>query len=96
MPGCARHVDLPDLEVHRPTLEDVYLQLTRESVYYVPGLIADGLILAAFGNLALSVVRNRESGIYQRRGPPRCPASAIIASRGSLTGAAPLTCPGRR
>ena len=26
----ARHVDLPDLEVHRPTLEDVYLQLTRE------------------------------------------------------------------
>ncbi len=29
--GQARHVDLPDLEVHRPTLEDVYLQLTRES-----------------------------------------------------------------
>ncbi len=27
----ARHVNLPDLEVHRPTLEDVYLQLTRES-----------------------------------------------------------------
>ena len=27
----ARGVDLPDLQVHRPTLEDVYLQLTRES-----------------------------------------------------------------
>jgi len=27
----ARHIDLPDLEVRRPTLEDVYLQLTRES-----------------------------------------------------------------
>jgi ABC-2 type transport system ATP-binding protein len=27
----ARSVDLPDLQVHRPTLEDVYLQLTRES-----------------------------------------------------------------
>jgi len=27
----ARDVDLPDLQVHRPTLEDVYLQLTRES-----------------------------------------------------------------
>jgi ABC-2 type transport system ATP-binding protein len=26
-----RHIDLPDLEVHHPTLEDVYLQLTRES-----------------------------------------------------------------
>jgi ABC-2 type transport system ATP-binding protein len=27
----ARNVDLPDLQVFRPTLEDVYLQLTRES-----------------------------------------------------------------
>jgi ABC-2 type transport system ATP-binding protein len=27
----ARHIDLPDLQVHRPTLEDVYLQLTRGS-----------------------------------------------------------------
>jgi len=27
----ARGIDLPDLEVHRPTLEDVYLQLTRGS-----------------------------------------------------------------
>jgi ABC-2 type transport system ATP-binding protein len=27
----ARQVDLPDLQVHRPTLEDVYLHLTRES-----------------------------------------------------------------
>jgi ABC-2 type transport system ATP-binding protein len=26
-----RRVDLPDLQVHRPSLEDVYLQLTRES-----------------------------------------------------------------
>jgi ABC-2 type transport system ATP-binding protein len=27
----AHQVDLPDLQVHRPTLEDIYLQLTRES-----------------------------------------------------------------
>jgi ABC-2 type transport system ATP-binding protein len=27
----AHGVDLPDLQVHRPTLEDIYLQLTRES-----------------------------------------------------------------
>ncbi len=27
----AHNLDLPDLQVHRPTLEDVYLQLTRES-----------------------------------------------------------------
>ena len=29
--ATARNVDLPDLQVFRPTLEDVYLQLTRES-----------------------------------------------------------------
>jgi ABC-2 type transport system ATP-binding protein len=29
--ASARGIDLPDLDVHRPTLEDVYLQLTRES-----------------------------------------------------------------
>ena len=27
----AQHLDLPDLQVHRHTLEDIYLQLTRES-----------------------------------------------------------------
>jgi len=27
----ARAIDLPDLQVHRPTLEDIYLQLTRGS-----------------------------------------------------------------
>jgi ABC-2 type transport system ATP-binding protein len=27
----ARHMELPDLQVHRHTLEDIYLQLTRES-----------------------------------------------------------------
>ena len=28
--AAQRHVDLPDLEVTRPTLEDVYLELTEE------------------------------------------------------------------
>jgi ABC-2 type transport system permease protein len=53
----------------------------KESVYYVPGLIAWGLITAAFSNLALSVVRNRESGIYKRRRATPLPASAVIGSR---------------
>jgi len=56
----------------------------KESVYYVPGLIAYGLILAAFGNLAISVVRNRESGIYKRRRATPLPASAIIAARAAV------------
>ena len=28
----ARGIDLPDLDVRRPTLEDVYLELTAEAV----------------------------------------------------------------
>jgi ABC-2 type transport system permease protein len=56
----------------------------KESVYYVPGLIAYGLITAAFSNLALSVVRNRESGIYKRRRATPLPASAVIASRAAV------------
>jgi len=56
----------------------------KESVYYVPGLIAYGLIMAAFSNLALSVVRNRESGIYKRRRATPLPASAVIAARAAV------------
>ena len=56
----------------------------KESVYYVPGIIAYGVIAAAFSNLALSVVRNRESGIYKRRRATPLPASAIIAARAAV------------
>jgi ABC-2 type transport system permease protein len=53
----------------------------QESVYYVPGIIAFGLIAAAFSNLTVTVVRNRESGIYKRRRATPLPASAVIAGR---------------
>jgi ABC-2 type transport system permease protein len=53
----------------------------KESVYYVPGIITFGLIAAAFSNLAITVVRNRESGIYKRRRATPLPASAVIAGR---------------
>jgi ABC-2 type transport system permease protein len=53
----------------------------KESVYYVPGIIAFGLIAAAFANLTLSVVRARESGIYKRRRATPLPAGAIIIAR---------------
>jgi ABC-2 type transport system permease protein len=52
-----------------------------ESVYYVPGLIAFGLIAAAFMNLAVTVVRNRESDIYKRRRATPVSASALITGR---------------
>jgi len=57
----------------------------KESVYYVPGIIAFGLIAAAFSNLTLTVVRSREAGIYKRRRATPLPATAVIAGRALLT-----------
>ena len=51
----------------------------KESVYYVPAIITFGLIAAAFSNLTVTVVRNREAGIYKRRRATPLPAGAIIA-----------------
>jgi ABC-2 type transport system permease protein len=53
----------------------------KESVYYVPSIIAFGLIAAAFSNLTVTVVRNREAGIYKRRRATPLPASAVITAR---------------
>ncbi len=53
----------------------------KESVYYVPAIITFGLIAAAFSNLTVTVVRNREAGIYKRRRATPLPASAVIAAR---------------
>lgn len=53
----------------------------KESVYYVPGIIALGIISAAFGNLISSVTAARESGIYKRRRATPVPAGALISAR---------------
>ena len=52
-----------------------------ESVYYVPGIIAFGVIAATFSNLAITVVHYREAGIYKRRRATPVPPSAIIGGR---------------
>ena len=50
--------------------------LIHTSVYYVPGIIALGIIQAAVSNLAISVTAQRESGILKRRrATPARPAS---------------------
>lgn len=51
------------------------------SVYYVPSIIAMGIISASFGNLAGSVIASREAGIYKRRRATPMPAGALIAAR---------------
>jgi ABC-2 type transport system permease protein len=51
------------------------------SVYYVPGIIALGVIAASFGNLAASVTAQRERGVLKRRRATPVPAAAVIAGR---------------
>src|SRR5262249_37556393 len=56
-------------------------------VYYVPGIIALGVLAACFGNLVASVTAQRERGALNRRRAPPVPAAALIAGR-ALTAAA--------
>jgi ABC-2 type transport system permease protein len=51
------------------------------SVYYVPGIIALGVIAACFGNLVASVTAQRERGVLKRRRATPVPAAALIAGR---------------
>jgi ABC-2 type transport system permease protein len=51
------------------------------SVYYVPGIIALGIIAAAFVNLVMSVTAQRETGVLKRRRATPVPAAALIAGR---------------
>lgn len=60
--------------------------LIHTSVYYVPGIIALGIIQATVSNLALSVTVQRESGVLKRRRATPVTASALIAGR-ALTAA---------
>jgi ABC-2 type transport system permease protein len=51
------------------------------SVYYVPGIVALGIISAALSNLVLSVTAQRESGILKRRRAAPAPAGILITGR---------------
>jgi ABC-2 type transport system permease protein len=51
------------------------------SVYYVPGIIALGVIAACFSNLVASVTAQRERGVLKRRRATPVPAGALIAGR---------------
>jgi ABC-2 type transport system permease protein len=53
----------------------------KESTYYVPGLVALGIISASFVNLVISITAQRESGILKRRRSTPVPAWVLIAGR---------------
>jgi len=58
----------------------------NESIYYVPGIIAYGLIASTFSNLVPSVVHYREAGIYKRRRATPVSTSVVIAGRALVAG----------
>jgi ABC-2 type transport system permease protein len=51
------------------------------AVYYVPGIIALGIIAAAFVNLVVTVTAQRETGVLKRRRATPVPAVAVITGR---------------
>lgn len=53
----------------------------KVSTYYVPGIIALGVMAAAFTGLAIGVVEQRERGILKRLRATPLPPAAFIASR---------------
>ena len=52
--------------------------LIHTSVYYVPGIVALGIIQAAVNNLAISVTAQRENGILKRRRAAPISAGVLI------------------
>jgi ABC-2 type transport system permease protein len=55
--------------------------LIHTSVYYVPGIIALGIIQAAVSNLAISVTAQRENGILKRRRATPVSTAILVTSR---------------
>lgn len=53
----------------------------KTSVYYVPGIMALGIIAASFVNLVISVTVQRESGVLKRRRATPIAAGSVIAAR---------------
>ena len=56
-------------------------QNVKASTYYVPGLMALGIIAASFVNLVISITAQREAGVLKRRRSTPVPASVLIAGR---------------
>jgi ABC-2 type transport system permease protein len=56
----------------------------KVSTYYVPGIIALGVMAAAFVSLAIALVQQRERGILKRLRATPLPPGAFIAARAAI------------
>lgn len=53
----------------------------KTSTYYVPGIVALGIISASFVNLVITITEQREQNVLKRRRATPVPASVLIAGR---------------
>ncbi len=52
-----------------------------QTTYYVPVIVAQGVVSAGFANLVITLALEREAGTLKRRRATPVPAAALIASR---------------
>lgn len=64
------------------TLDGVHVKLSR---FYVPGILAMSIVVAAYGNLVVSIATMRETGVLKRRRATPVPPALLIAGQACAT-----------
>jgi ABC-2 type transport system permease protein len=60
------------------TIDGVHAKLSR---FYVPGILAVSIVVAAYANLVISIATLRESGVLKRRRATPVPPALLIAGQ---------------
>jgi ABC-2 type transport system permease protein len=64
------------------TIDGAHVKLSR---FYVPGILAMSIVVAAYANLVISIAALRESGVLKRRRATPVPSALLIAGQAIST-----------
>jgi ABC-2 type transport system permease protein len=64
------------------TIDGAHVKLSR---FYVPGILAMSIVVAAYANLVISITALRESGVLKRRRATPVPSALLIAGQAIST-----------
>ena len=64
------------------TIDGVHVKLSR---FYVPGILAMSIVLAAYANLVVSIAALRETGVLKRRRATPVPPGLLVAGQALAT-----------
>ena len=64
------------------TIDGVHVKLSR---FYVPGILAMSIVLAAYANLVVAIATLRETGVLKRRRATPAPPALLIAGQALAT-----------